>query len=157
MAISTIDYDVDGQPKHAKYCIVALGNLSCIHWNKGDIYEPAISMIGLRLLTSIAVWNKWFMQFGDVKQAFVQATLPHGEIYIIHPSKGCTQTHPQDFWQLNKLYCADSVDLPSIGMKHPKRSSRPQIFTHAKMPHAYFMEQSSQMNHQYTYWHHSTM
>ena len=59
-------------------------------------------MIKLRLLTSIAVHNKCIMKSEDVKQAFVQATLPEDKVYVVCPPKGCTQTNPKEFWKLNK-------------------------------------------------------
>ena len=102
MALSTIKYDENGRPKRAKYRIVALGNLDRVHWNKGDLYAPVLSMIELRLLTSIAVRNNCVMKSGDVKQAFIQATLPDDEVYVVRPPKGCTHTHPSDLWRLNK-------------------------------------------------------
>ena len=96
MAISTIKYDENG------YRIVALGNLDRFHWSRGDVYAPVLSMIELRLLTSIAVRNQCIMKSGDVKQAFVQATLPPNELYIVRPPKGCTQSQPNEYWKLNK-------------------------------------------------------
>ena len=102
MAISTIKYDENGRPKRAKYRIVALGNLDRVHWSRGDVYAPVLSMIELRLLTSIAVRNNCILKSGDVKQAFVQADLPDNEVYVVRPPKGCTQTHPRDLWRLRK-------------------------------------------------------
>ena len=96
MAISTIKYDENGRPKRAKYRIVALGNLEHVHWNRGDVYAPVLSMVELRLLTSFAVRNRCRLKSGDIKQAFVQASLPHDEIYVVRPPKGYTQTHPND-------------------------------------------------------------
>ena len=71
MTISTIKYDENGRPKQAKYCIVALGNLDRVHWNKGNVYAPVLSMIELRLLTAIAVRNRCKLKSGDIKQAFM--------------------------------------------------------------------------------------
>ena len=102
MAISTIKYDADGLPKRAKYRIVALGNLDRVHWNKGDVYAPVLSMIELRLLTSLAVRNKCILKSGDVKQAFVQATLPEDEVYVVRPPHGCITSSPNEYWKLNK-------------------------------------------------------
>ena len=102
MAISTIKYDENGRPKRAKYRIVALGNLDRFHWSKGDVYAPVLSMIELRLLTSIAVRNGCVMKSGDIKQAFIQASLPPDETYVVRPPKGCTQTHPLELWKLRK-------------------------------------------------------
>ena len=59
-------------------------------------------MIELRLMTAIAVRHKRVLKSGDVKQAFVQATLPDDEIYVVRPPKRCLHTHPQEFWKLNK-------------------------------------------------------
>ena len=102
MAISTIKYDADGLPKRAKYRIVALGHLDRVHWNKGDVYAPVLSMIDLRLLTSLAVRNKCILKSGDVKQAFVQATLPADEVYVVRPPHGCITSSPNEYWKLNK-------------------------------------------------------
>ena len=102
MAISTIKFDSDGKPKRAKYRIVALGNLDRVHWTKGDVYAPVMSMIELRLLTSIAIRNRCTLKCGDVKQAFVQATLPNEELYVLRPPQGCLDTNPTDLWKLNK-------------------------------------------------------
>ena len=102
MAISTIKYDEDGYPKRAKYRIVALGNLDRVHWTKGEVYAPVMSMIELRFMTSLAVRHRCVLKSGDIKQAFVQATLPKDELYVIRPPKGCLHTHPTEFWKLNK-------------------------------------------------------
>ena len=102
MAISTIKLDADGNPKRAKYRIVALGNLDRVHWTRGDVYAPVMSMIELRLLTSIAVRKKCTLKCGDVKQAFVQATLPDDELYVLRPPHDCFDTNPTDLWKLNK-------------------------------------------------------
>ena len=67
MAISTIKFDEDGKPKRTKYRIVALGNLDRVHWTKGDVYAPVISMIELRLLTSIAIRKQCTLKYDDVK------------------------------------------------------------------------------------------
>ena len=100
MAISTIKTDESGKPKRAKYRIVALGNLDPVHWHKGDTYAPVMSLIELRLLTAIAICNKCILKSGDVKQAFVQASLLEDEVYVVRPPKGCLDTHPPDFWRL---------------------------------------------------------
>ena len=102
MAINTIKFDQDGIPKRAKYRIVALGNLDRVHWTKGDVYAPVMSMIELRLLTSIAIRNKCSLKSGDVKQAFVQATMPDDELYVLRPPQGCINTSPTDLWKLRK-------------------------------------------------------
>ena len=59
-------------------------------------------MIELRLLTLIAVRKKCTLKCGDVKQAFVQATLPDDELYALRPPKGCIDTNLTDLWKLNK-------------------------------------------------------
>ena len=45
-------YDETGQPKRAKYRIVALGNMDPYAWEKSDCYAPVISQLELRLLVS---------------------------------------------------------------------------------------------------------
>eukprot|EP00957_Ditylum_brightwellii_P138403 10549236-Ditylum_brightwellii.AAC.1 len=74
MAISTIKYDQDGRPKRVKWQIVALGNLNPHTWSSEES--------------------------GDVKQAFVKATLPKTEQYVILPPAGCPNPNPNTYWLL---------------------------------------------------------
>jgi hypothetical protein len=55
MAIATIKYDAYNHPKHAKFCIVVLGNRGYHHWSKESTAAPVMSQLELRLLTSLAV------------------------------------------------------------------------------------------------------
>ena len=102
MAISTIKYDELGNPKRAKYRIVALGNLDPHEWSRADCYSPVMSLLELRLITAIAVRHKRILKSGDVKQAFVQATLPPEENYVLKPPPGCYLTPPNTYWLLKR-------------------------------------------------------
>ena len=102
MAISTIKYDKLGHPKRAKYRIVALGNLDPHEWSQADCYAPVMSLLELRLITAIAVRHKRILKSGDVKQAFVQATLPPEENYVLKPPPGCYLTPPNTYWLLKR-------------------------------------------------------
>ena len=102
MAISTIKYDEMGQPKRAKYRIVALGNLDPHDWSKSDCFAPVMTLMELRLLTSIAVKMKCTLKSGDVKQAFVQAQLPDDEMYVLRPPTGCPLTPRNTYWLLQR-------------------------------------------------------
>ena len=83
MAISTIKFDETFAPKRAKYRLLPLGNLNPFHWTQGDTYAPATwSMIELCLLTSLAVRENCVRKSGDVKQAFVQASLLNDKLYV---------------------------------------------------------------------------
>jgi hypothetical protein len=77
MAIATIKYDVHNRPKRAKYCLVVLGNLDYHTWSKEDTVAPVLSQLELRLLTSLAVYHKCVLKNCDIKQAFLQSTLPN--------------------------------------------------------------------------------
>jgi hypothetical protein len=57
MAISTIKYDANNQPKRAKYHIVVLGNLDCHKWCKESTAAPVMSQLELCLMTSLAVYH----------------------------------------------------------------------------------------------------
>jgi hypothetical protein len=57
MAISMIKYD-EHNPKKTKYRIVVLGNLDYHQWSKEATAAPVMSQLELRLLTSLAVYNK---------------------------------------------------------------------------------------------------
>jgi hypothetical protein len=102
MAISTIKYDENGKPKRCKFRICALGNLDPHSWNNNDCYAPVLSALEVRLLTSLAVYHKRTLKNGDVKQAFVQATLPKTEQYVLRPPPGCINTPPNTYLLLKR-------------------------------------------------------
>ena len=54
-------------------------------WSKESTAAPVLSQLELRLLTAIAVHNKQSLKNCDVKQAFVQSTLPEDEVYFLKP------------------------------------------------------------------------
>ena len=102
MAVSTIKFDEHNRPKRAKYRIVALGNLDPHDWNKSDTYAPAMSLVDLRLMVMLAIHNKRVLKSGDFKQAFVQATLPPDEAYVLKPAQGCPISEPNTYWLLQR-------------------------------------------------------
>eukprot|EP00957_Ditylum_brightwellii_P188703 14364646-Ditylum_brightwellii.AAC.1 len=83
MSISTIKYDQDGKPKCVKWRIVALGNLDPHIWSLEEVFAPMMTMLELRVLVSLDIHCKQPLKSGDVKQAFVKATLPESEQYVI--------------------------------------------------------------------------
>jgi hypothetical protein len=100
MAIATIKYDENNKPKRAKYRIVVLGNLDYHTWSKEDTAAPVLSQLELRLLTSLAIYNKRVLKNCDVKQAFVQSKLPDNEIYFLKPPPGCPRSQSNQYWRL---------------------------------------------------------
>jgi uncharacterized protein YhhL (DUF1145 family) len=58
MAIFTIKYDSNNQPKRAKYRIVVLGNLDYHNCSKASTAAPGMSQLELRFLTALAVFHK---------------------------------------------------------------------------------------------------
>ena len=102
MAISTIKFDENGDPKRAKYRIVVLGHLDQNKWSKQDTYAPVLSLIELRLFITLSIFFKRILKSGDFKQAFCQAELPPDEKYILHPPHGCPETPPGCYWLLNR-------------------------------------------------------
>eukprot|EP00957_Ditylum_brightwellii_P129078 9846108-Ditylum_brightwellii.AAC.1 len=70
MAISTIKYDQDG-------------NLDPHTWSLEEVFAPMMTMLELMALASLAIHHKQPLKSGDVKQAFVKATLPESEQYVI--------------------------------------------------------------------------
>jgi hypothetical protein len=131
MAISVIKHDGEGNPVHAKYRIVALGNLDPHDWSKNDCFAPVLSQMELRFLTALAVKNKCIPKTGDVTQAFCQSYLPEGEDYVCRPPPGCPLTPPKTYWKLKKtlyglkrsprhFYELAKKTLLSVGLKqHP--------------------------------------
>ncbi len=100
MAIATIKYDANNKPKRAKYRIVVLGNLDYHTWSKEDTAAPVLSHLELRLLTSLAVFHKRVLKNCDVKQAFIQSSLPKNEEYFLRPPVGCPRSKPGQYWRL---------------------------------------------------------
>jgi hypothetical protein len=45
MAIATIKYNANNQPKHAMYCLVVLGNFDYHSWSKEAIAAPVMSQL----------------------------------------------------------------------------------------------------------------
>ncbi len=100
MAIATIKYDEHNKPKRAKYRLVVLGNLDYHTWSRESTAAPVLSQLELRLLTSLAVYHRRVLKNCDVKQAFVQSTLPDNEVYFLRPPPGCPRSKPNENWRL---------------------------------------------------------
>jgi hypothetical protein len=137
MAIATIKYDVFNRPKCAKYRIVVLGNHDFHTWSKESTAAPVMSQLELRLLTAFAISQCHVLRNCDIKQAFVQSSLPEDEHYFIRPPKGCPRSSPGTYWKLvqslyglrraPKLwYEKVSAHLRSMGLKQSTTS--PCIF-----------------------------
>jgi hypothetical protein len=99
MAIATIKYDANNRPKCAKYRLVVLGNLDYHTWSREATAAPVMSQLELRLLTSLAVFHRRVLKNCDVKQAFIQSTLPEGKEYFLRPPPGCPCSMPGQYWQ----------------------------------------------------------
>jgi hypothetical protein len=87
-----------------------------------------LSQLKLRILTSLAVFNKRVLKNCDIKQAFVQSSLPSDEQYFVRPPIGCPRSTPGTYWRLiRSLYGLKqapklwyeklSTHLRSIGMQ----------------------------------------
>jgi hypothetical protein len=100
MAVSTIKYDAHNKPKRAKYRIAVLGNLDYHTWSKEATAAPVLSQLELCLLTSLAVHHRRSLKNCNVKQAFVQSSLPDNEVYFLKPPAGCPRSNPNHYWRL---------------------------------------------------------
>jgi hypothetical protein len=100
MAIATIKCDEHNRPKRAKYHLVVLGNLDYHTWLKEDTAAPDLSQLELRLLFSLVISNKRVLKNCDIKQAFMQSTLPADETYFLKPPDGCPCSKPHQYWRL---------------------------------------------------------
>jgi hypothetical protein len=100
MAIATIKYDEHHKPKRAKYRIVVLGNLDYHTWSKEATSASVLSQLELHLLTALAVHNKRISKNCDIKQAFVQSSLPEDEVYFLKPPVGCPCSSSDQYWRL---------------------------------------------------------
>jgi len=142
-AIATIKYDDRNRPKRAKYRLVVLGNLNYHPWSKESTAAPVLSQLELRLLTSLAVYHKRVLKNCDVKQAFIQSTLPSDEEYFLRPPAGCPRSKPGQYWRLlRSLYGLKrapklwfemlSSHLQAMGLKSSPNS--PCLFTGVLVP-----------------------
>jgi len=106
LAIATIKYEANKKLKRAKYCIVVLGNLDYYHqWSKESTAAPVMYQLELRLLTSLAVFHKHTLKNCDVKQVFVQSSLPPDEEYYVKPPVGCPRSPPGTYFKfIRSLY-----------------------------------------------------
>jgi hypothetical protein len=143
MAIATIKYDAFNRPKQVKYQIVVLGNHDPHTWSKDSTAAPVMSQLKLRLLTGLAISNKRVLKNCDIKQAFVQSSLPENENYFIHPPSGCPISKPGSYWRLirslyglrraPKLWFEKlSVHLHSMGLESSPNS--PCLFVGTLIP-----------------------
>jgi hypothetical protein len=143
MAIATIKYDENNKPKRAKYRLVVLCNLDYHTWSKESVAAPVMSQLELRLLTSLAVFHKKVLKNCDVKQAFIQSSLPPDEEYYLRPPPGCPRSKPGQYWRLlHSLYglkCAPKLwyemlhsHLQAMGLKNSETS--PCLFTGVLIP-----------------------
>ncbi len=79
---------------------MVLGNHDYHTWSKDATTAPVMSQLELRLLTSLAVYHKRVLKNCDVKQAFVQSSLPANETYYVKPPTGCPRSPPGTYWKL---------------------------------------------------------
>lgn len=100
MEIATIKYDEFNKPKRAKFRIVILGNMDYHNWSKEATAAPVMSQLELRILTSFAVHHHRVLKKCDIKQAFVQSSLPADEEYFVKPPGGCRRSRPGTYWRL---------------------------------------------------------
>jgi hypothetical protein len=102
-----------------------------------------MSQLELHLLTSLAVYHCRVLKNCDVKQAFIQSTLPAGEEYFLRPPHGCPRSKPDQYWRLlRSLYGLKrapklwyemlSSNLLSMGLKQSTIS--PCLFTGVLIP-----------------------
>jgi hypothetical protein len=82
IAIAMIKYDAFNKPNRAKYRIVVLDNHDYHTWSKESTAAPVMSQLELRLLTALAISHRHVLKNCDIKQAFVQSSLPADEHYL---------------------------------------------------------------------------
>jgi hypothetical protein len=100
MALATIKYDTFNKPKRAKYRIVVLGNHDYHTWSKADTAASVMSQLELRFLTSLAISQQRVLKNCDIKQAFLQSSIPEHEHYFVQPPKDCPRSPPGTYWRL---------------------------------------------------------
>jgi len=81
-----------------QYRLVVLGNLDYHTWSKEDTAAPVLSQLELHLLTSFTFHHKRVLKNCDVKQAFIQSSLPPEEEYFLRPPPGCPRSQSGQYW-----------------------------------------------------------
>jgi len=143
MVIATIKYDANNRPKRAKYRLVVLGNLDYHTWSREATAAPVMSQLELRLLTSLAVFHRRVLKNCDVKQTFIQSTVPEGEEYFFASASWLSSFYAWSIlviiavfiWikRAPKLwYEMLTSHLKSMGLKNSENS--PCIFTGVLIP-----------------------
>jgi hypothetical protein len=100
LAIATIKYNEFNRPKRAKDHIIVLGNLDYHNWSKKATAAPVMSQLELHILTSLVAFHKRVLKNCEIKQAFVQSSLPLDELYFVKPHVGCPRSKPGTYWHL---------------------------------------------------------
>ena len=59
-------------------------------------------MLELQFLVSLVIQHKVPLTNGDINQAFVQATLPPDEKYVLHPLASCHRSPTNTYWLLKR-------------------------------------------------------
>jgi hypothetical protein len=59
-----------------------------------------MSQLVLRILMSLAIFHRRALKNCDIKQAFVQSSLPSNETYFLKPPAGCHRSPPGSYWRL---------------------------------------------------------
>jgi hypothetical protein len=62
-----------------------------------------MSQLELSLLTSLATYSHRVLKNCDIKQVFVQSSLPDDEVYFVKPPVGCHRSSPGTIWRLTRL------------------------------------------------------
>jgi hypothetical protein len=82
-----------------------------------------MSHLELRLLTALAILHKRTLKTCDIKQAFVQSSLPPNEEYFVEPPIGCLWSPPNSYWHLiRSLY----------GLRHAPKLWYEKLSSHLK-------------------------
>jgi len=82
-----------------------------------------MSHLELRLLTALAISHKRTLKNCDIKQAFVQSSLPPNEEYFVKPPIGCLRSPPNTYWRLiRSLY----------GLRHAPKLWYEKLSSHLK-------------------------
>jgi hypothetical protein len=77
-----------------------LGNVDYHQWSKSATAAPVMLQLELHILTALAISHKRSLKNCDIKQAFVQSSLPSNEIYYVKPPVGCPRSKPNTYWRL---------------------------------------------------------
>lgn len=97
-----VKYNADGSIERCKARFVTKGYTQKEGINNQDIFSRIAKLTTMRILLTVAVKRKWFMEQLDINNAFLYGSLDK-ELYM-HKPPGYKKRLPHQVYKLNKVF-----------------------------------------------------